>query len=41
MLNKQDILCEIWRKIVEKRRANDYEALIQLQQKMLNLPYRN
>lgn len=39
MLNKQDILWEIWEKVVEKKRTNDYEALIKLQQDMRNLQY--
>ena len=39
MLNKQDILWEIWGKAVEKKRASNYEALIKLQQDMRNLQY--
>ena len=37
--HKQAILDKYYEEIVEKKRANDYEALIKLQQKMLNLPY--
>ena len=39
MLNKQDILWEIYGKVVEKKNENDPEALIQLQQDMRNLQY--
>ena len=39
--NKQNKLWEIWEKVVEKKNENDPEALIQLQQEMRNLPYRN
>lgn len=38
---KQAMLDKYYEEIVEKKSANDYEALIQLQQKILDLPYRN